>query len=258
MPRPPTPYFQFYAGEFLEDEKIKVLSLEERGALVTLWAQMWVNGVKRGTLLLTKNLPIPDEEIAYTLKLSNENFLKIKSKFVDELEILKIGKRKELYSERLRKFKTRWELRKAEKTSKKQDKNKQKTKKRRTALALESASESASELIKNINPFVELFNSTCPSLKKVSEITKGRQDKIKSRLKEHPDLNWWRVVFEKANKIVIEDKDGGRGWRPTFNWLLKNDTKAVEVAEGNYDKFIKKESWREKCSDKGTVRGDSG
>lgn len=100
--------------------------------------------------------------------------------------------------------------------------------------------------IKDI-PFVELFNSTCPSLQKIEEVTRTRLDKIKTRLKEHPDLKWWSTVFERADKMNFTYEKGahkGKVWRPSFDWLIENDNNAVKVAEGHYEDK-KKETWRD-------------
>lgn len=259
MPRPKAPYFPLYASELLCDPKTIQLSNEELGMLIRLWAWMWINDVQRGSLLIEWKVPMPDETISKLVGLGLSDFQKLNLKLTDQLHILKRGKYGELYSKRLRNHKTKYELYDKQTETKRKRNGKIKDTKqpiregkgsKGKGREVKRSKEKLSKDIKPpLSPFVELFNSTCPSLQKVTEVTKGRKDKIKSRLKEHPDLNWWKVVFEKADKIVIEDKDGGRSWKPTFNWLIKNDTKAVEVAEGNYDKFIKKESWREKQGD---------
>lgn len=95
--------------------------------------------------------------------------------------------------------------------------------------------------------FVELFNTTCPSLQKIEETTKTRSDKIKTRLKEHPDLGWWTTVFERADKMEFTYEKGlhkGKVWRPSFDWLIENDNNAVKVAEGHYENK-KKGTWRD-------------
>lgn len=88
---------------------------------------------------------------------------------------------------------------------------------------------------KNKDPFVELFNSTCPSLPQVQSLSKGRKAKIRLRLQEHPSMEWWREVFERADGVLIEGKGGRRDWRPSFDWLIENDRNAVKVHEGNYE-----------------------
>ena len=100
---------------------------------------------------------------------------------------------------------------------------------------------------KDKNPFVELFNSTCPNLPKISSVSKSRLQKIAIRLKENPDLSWWKSVFEKANRVVIAGKAGQKDWKPSFDWLIENDKNALKVIEGNYDEH--RLTWRDKQGD---------
>lgn len=110
MARKPTPWFPVYALELLEDEKLDELTHRELGMLLRLWCKMWQNGVKRGTLLLTNTTPISDKKVADFLHINLETFLKFSQKLVNDLDLLKRGKCGELFSQRLRKFKTNWEL----------------------------------------------------------------------------------------------------------------------------------------------------
>lgn len=85
------------------------------------------------------------------------------------------------------------------------------------------------------NRLVDLFNSVTQYLPKVTSLSEGRLEKLRSRKKEKPDFEWWRVVFEKADWVLIPGKEGRKDWYPTFDWLIKNDTDAVKVFEGNYE-----------------------
>ena len=94
---------------------------------------------------------------------------------------------------------------------------------------------------------VFLFNETVKYLPKVSR-TRSRDDKMRTRLKEHRERNWWKTVFEKADNILIPSKvKGQKDWSPTFDWLIDNDKNAVKVFEGNYDdsKRINKSDYRD-------------
>lgn len=86
-----------------------------------------------------------------------------------------------------------------------------------------------------VQSLVDLFNSTTHYLPKVSQINKSRVAKIKTRFKEGKDLDWWQIVFEKADMILIPGKDGKKDWFPNFDWLVENDKNSVKVFEGNYD-----------------------
>lgn len=39
-----SPAFRFYAGDFLRDQKVMLMSLEERGAYITLLCSNWLEG----------------------------------------------------------------------------------------------------------------------------------------------------------------------------------------------------------------------
>lgn len=193
MARQPTPWFKLYAQEFLCDEKVKFLSLEERGALVTLWAHMWCNGIKRGCLFLTKKTPLPDEEIAHILKLSLDNFLKIKVKFTKELSILKIGKFGELYSKRLRKYRTPWELYGGQKETKQKPKRIQKEKKPKTEVEVELESEL--EVEKDYKHLVDKLKSLI------------LQNNPKAKITANQIKNWGedvRLMIERDNRTIEE------------------------------------------------------
>jgi len=140
LPRQPTPYFQVYAAELLTDEKIEELSNEELGILLRLWSKMWVNGVERGTLLREQGVPISDEKLAEFLRLSLEQWTQTKDRLVVDVKVLKLGENGELYSSRMRNFKTKWELYGDEKESKKKRKRKIPEKYLTTSLASSSAS----------------------------------------------------------------------------------------------------------------------
>jgi hypothetical protein len=82
---------------------------------------------------------------------------------------------------------------------------------------------------------MDLFNSVTQYLPKVSEIGKGRRDKIKTRIKEGKNnLEWWEIVFREADIVLIPGKSGKKDWFPNFDWLIENDRNAVKVFEGNY------------------------
>jgi hypothetical protein len=85
------------------------------------------------------------------------------------------------------------------------------------------------------NRLIDLFNSVAQYLPKVTSLSESRLGKLRVRKKEKPDFEWWKVVFEKANWVLIPGKEGRKDWYPTFDWLIKNDINAVKVFEGNYE-----------------------
>ncbi len=79
-----------------------------------------------------------------------------------------------------------------------------------------------------------LFKDNCKFLIQPEELTEERKAKAKSRIKRHPDKEWWEKVFKKADLVCIPGKDGKGDWSPTFDWLINNDTNPVKILEGNY------------------------
>jgi hypothetical protein len=73
---------------------------------------------------------------------------------------------------------------------------------------------------------VEIWNGLgCRPL--VSELTEDRRKKAGLRLRKRGDPDWWRRLFEKS-------RDLNKPWL-TFDFLMRNDTNALKVLEGNYD-----------------------
>lgn len=78
--------------------------------------------------------------------------------------------------------------------------------------------------------FKELYNSSCKKLPKVSKLSKARIEKIKTRLKDEPDLEVWRKAFEIADKTPFCTE---KKWC-NFDWFVANDTNYLKVLEGKY------------------------
>jgi hypothetical protein len=86
----------------------------------------------------------------------------------------------------------------------------------------------------------ELWNEMCGAagLPRVRRLTVDRRRKAAARLNQQPDLSYWRGVFEKLVRLPFcmgQVSRNGRGrWRATFDWIVKSDSTAVRVLEGNY------------------------
>ena len=70
------------------------------------------------------------------------------------------------------------------------------------------------------------------SLSKISSLSNSRKSKLQMRLKN----NNFKKLFDTA---LIEIKKsqyllGAKGWKITFDWLIKNDENILKVVEGNY------------------------
>ena len=80
----------------------------------------------------------------------------------------------------------------------------------------------------------DLWKTHCPSLPQIRELTKKRKDKIKSRLKEHPDPAWWIQVFTLIEASDFCKGNSSTGWKASFDWIIDNSDNALKVLEGKY------------------------
>jgi hypothetical protein len=80
-----------------------------------------------------------------------------------------------------------------------------------------------------------LYDRTCLSLPKWKAITDSRADKLRVRIKEHPDIQWWADLFRKAEATPFCKGVNDRGWKANLDWLIENDSNALKVLEGKYD-----------------------
>jgi hypothetical protein len=84
---------------------------------------------------------------------------------------------------------------------------------------------------------VEGWNTVCAqegSLPRKTHISDTLKQKIRSRLREHPEHEFWETVLNKCldSPFLVGEKGS---WHATFDWLMKNPENAVKVYEGNYD-----------------------
>jgi|LFRM01.2.fsa_nt_gb phage replication O-like protein O len=90
---------------------------------------------------------------------------------------------------------------------------------------------------KSICPFSEiqnLFNTICKSLPAVQKMTDSRKEKLSKRWIEMPGLNEWSRLFTIVECTPFLKGQNDRGWKASFDWLIRNDTNIVGVLEGKY------------------------
>lgn len=80
---------------------------------------------------------------------------------------------------------------------------------------------------------VKIWNENCGSLPKVCGLSKKRQLGIKARLKENPSEQYWITVVSRIASTPFCNGDNERGWRASFDFLLRPDTH-LKVMEGQY------------------------
>lgn len=85
------------------------------------------------------------------------------------------------------------------------------------------------------NFLTSAWNEHCTNFSKVREpVSSARLKKIKSRLAENPETGDWLKALKKINASSFCTGHNDRGWKASFDWLLKNDT-LEKVLEGKYD-----------------------
>ena len=81
---------------------------------------------------------------------------------------------------------------------------------------------------------MDVWNETVQHLPKAQRLTGQREKHASARLKDHPDLSFWRTVFARMDASPFCRGATGRGWRADFDFAIKPDTYA-KVLEGKYD-----------------------
>lgn len=86
-----------------------------------------------------------------------------------------------------------------------------------------------------------VWNENCGELPKVTSLGASRVKAIKARLKENPDPNYWVSVVQAIANSPFCCGENDRGWRASFDFLLKPDTH-IKALEGVYG-GKKQEAW---------------
>lgn len=252
MPRAKAPYFPLYAKDILTDPKMVQLTNEEIGILLRLWSWMWINDVRRGSLFEERKKAMSDETISKLLGISCDQLRKHLQKLVDDKHILKRGTSKELYSRRLRKHKTKFELYNSQKETKRKRNGIQKDSKRTIREVKISKDKISKE--KNIKHISSDFFQRANSLK-----DKILQNNPKAKITESQIRKWADVV-----RLMVErDKRNLGEIDRIIDFSQKDDFwRTVILSMGNlrekFDKLTMQEkrakpnesTWREEFSGK--------
>jgi predicted phage replisome organizer len=85
------------------------------------------------------------------------------------------------------------------------------------------------------NTLLNLYHDICISLPKVIALNSMRKKKLQARLKEHPEIEFWKDVF---NKVESSDFLTGKSsnWKANFDWIFTNDSNYIKIMEGCYNK----------------------
>lgn len=92
--------------------------------------------------------------------------------------------------------------------------------------------------VKNVNNNIysqiqNEFNSICINLSAIKKITIPRKKVIDARIKEY-GLETVLEVFKIVNKSNFLNGDSERGWKASFDWIMK-PSNFTKILEGNYN-----------------------
>ena len=108
-----------------------------------------------------------------------------------------------------------------------------------TETETETEPEPETETVKKISveEFVEGWNEICGSqgLDKIKATPPDRRKKIKLRLAEHKEYDFWESVLNKIPQVPFLIGKNDRGWKANIDWLIANDTNCVKILEGFYE-----------------------
>lgn len=79
----------------------------------------------------------------------------------------------------------------------------------------------------------ELYNSICTTLPRCTALSESRTNQIKARFSSGFTLAEFETVFRNTASSRFLNGGNDRGWRASFDWLLK-DSNFCKVLDGNY------------------------
>lgn len=87
-------------------------------------------------------------------------------------------------------------------------------------------------LMSKVKTIFDMWNQYAVNgIKRANKLTPSRIVKIKSRLKEEPDIDYWRELFSKLQKIPFYCGQGNRKWRVGIDHVIENDKNHVKISE---------------------------
>jgi uncharacterized protein YdaU (DUF1376 family) len=260
MAREQAPAFQFYARDWLASGGVAVLSLDERGAYITLLARCW----------LMVELPLDDvalaalagtgaqwwarhgERVMRQFERGETGYRNVRldeerSKQDEWMEKSVAGGRASVVARRLKNgsAQPRTTLRTTLRTIPEPPLEPTGQPFPNSSSASSSASASASTETRtsanaDASPALPpMLAQSAPSLPKVQAWTEARKRTWKARWREHPDEAWWRDLFARIERSDFlcgrtPPRDGHASFKADVFWCLKPDNLA-KILEGRYD-----------------------
>lgn len=67
-------------------------------------------------------------------------------------------------------------------------------------------------------------------------LSEPRKRKLRLRLTEHPDEEFWNTVFTNIGQSKFLLGNGNQGWKCTFDFIIENESNCLKIEEGQYAK----------------------
>lgn len=233
------PAFPFYAQDFLTG--VMHFSMEERGMYITLLAYQWAHG------------KIPKKRLGFILGSDWVNaWVAVGEKFVDVDDEFVANLRLEEEREKRARFKEK-QVENGKRGGRKPKNNpdltqiESQTHTQKKPLEYENENEEENESDKeeeneNLIPtgkskidyeaIVQIFNSVCINLPKVSKLSEKRKSLLKNRIAES-SLEALGDVFRKVSESRFLNGESSTGWKADFDWIL-NPSNYLKISEDNY------------------------
>jgi hypothetical protein len=82
---------------------------------------------------------------------------------------------------------------------------------------------------------VDLYHKHCPEMRRVSKISPGRREKIRTRWKDEGEsIEVFEKVFKAAGQSPFMNGKSVKPWWADFDWFMKNADNMIKVLEGKY------------------------
>jgi uncharacterized protein YdaU (DUF1376 family) len=226
-----SPAFQFYAADYLADENVALMTLEEEGAYIRALAYCWREG----------SIPSDLEKLSRLLKgASNQTLTNLQKCFAvssqDPSRLVHLRLESEREKQKVWREKSAQAGRKSGKVRKLKKIHTEPTLNQPSTLvepntnsSFTSSSSSLFEISKatplltvRAEDFPEAWNRECGRLPKVETFTDGRRKKVIARVRSGLTIERFSLAVENCTKKPFLSGDNERGWTATFDWLIAN------------------------------------
>lgn len=236
------PSFQFYPADWLSDGAVQASNLNTQGAWANLLCYMW-NAPQQGKLTGSEDeirrlsgakideWPGIFEEIR-TLGIGDVTFRHEKVTLINRRMFREHNER---LNNRLRKQKQR-QSRDCPTNVTPYSSSSSSSSLKDVELPKGNSTPPDPKIPSAVKQVMELFNQTCKTAPKVIKIDGNRLRKTLSLLKQYPDLEQWRILFETVEKSdFLTGRRLGRSgpFIANFDWII-NPTNFLKIIEGNY------------------------